>query len=198
MSVSFFVLIAAPVVIGVVVGYLAGGRLRAVAGTSVRHTWLLWVAALLQALQYFADGVREGLEDGLGIPMLALVFAVVLIWLAVNLRHWRGAMRWAGGLVLAGAVLNGVVIAANGRMPYSVAAAELAGAPAVDGPKNVPAGRGSKLAFLGDVIPVPVVRKVASPGDALIGAGIVTLVVAAMRGAGRNPRREEVCDDPKD
>jgi hypothetical protein len=50
------------------------------------------------------------------------VFAIVLGWLAINLPGWPAVIRVAGLAIVLGAALNGVVIAANGRMPYDPAA----------------------------------------------------------------------------
>ena len=47
----------------------------------------------------------------------------------------------------------------------------------------MPAGPGTHLAALGDTIPIPLLHKVASPGDVLITLGAAALVVLAMRRA---------------
>jgi hypothetical protein len=126
--------------------------------------------------------VRRFVENDLGVPMLVPVFAIVLAWLAVNLRAWPAAIRVAGAVIVLGAAMNALVIGLNGRMPYDPAAAVRLGVPAdVQGPKNVPADTGTRLAALGDIIPVPVLDKIASPGDVLIAGGTCALVVLAMR-----------------
>jgi hypothetical protein len=79
-------------------------------------------------------------------------------------------------------VLNAAPIALNGRMPYDPAANAAVGLEAgVETPKNEPAHAKTRLAALGDTIPVPVLRKVVSPGDLLIGGGACALVALAMR-----------------
>ncbi|HEX5202850.1 MAG TPA: DUF5317 family protein [Actinoplanes sp.] len=182
MSLSFFVLIVTPPIAGLLVGYLCGGRLSGFRSVRIRALWLVWVAAAVQFAQYFAPGVRHVVQDVAGVPMLALVFAIVFGWLAVNLRHWPAAIRVAGAAIVLGAAMNALVIGLNGRMPYDPAAADAVGsAPGLEGPKNAPAAAGTRLAPLGDVIPVPLVDKIASPGDVLIGGGTVALVVLAMR-----------------
>jgi hypothetical protein len=187
MSFSFFVLTAAPPVAGVLLGYLCGGRLSGFGTLRVRALWLVWLAAAVQFSQYFAPGVRHLVEDVAGIPMLAPVFAIVLAWLAVNLRHRPAAIRLAGVAIALGAGMNALVIGLNGRMPYDPAASVAVGnAPGLEGPKNAPADAGTRLAPLGDIIAVPLVRKVASPGDVLISGGTVALVVLVMRGARRD------------
>lgn len=182
MSFSFFLLTIAPPVAGVVLGYLSGGRLAGFRTVRVRALWLVWLAAAVQYAQFFAPGVRHVVEDVAGIPMLIPVFAIVLTWLAVNLRAWPPAIRLAGLAIVLGAALNALVIGVNGRMPYDPAAAARVGLPAgAESPKNVPADAGTRLAPLGDVIAVPVVGKVASLGDVLIAGGTCALVVLVMR-----------------
>jgi hypothetical protein len=67
---------------------------------------------------HYLPGVRDFVEDRLGVPMLIVVFAPVLTWLGINLRTWPTAIRVAVSLIAFGAVFNGLAIAANGRMPY--------------------------------------------------------------------------------
>jgi hypothetical protein len=182
MSIRFLLLTIAPVLAGVAVGYLLGGRLAGFRRVRIRALWLLWAAAAVQFAQFAADGVRHFTEETLGLPMLVPVFALVLAWFAVNLRDWPPAIRAAAVLIVAGAALNGVAIAANGRMPYDPAAVAAVGLQAgVETPKNEPADDRTRLGQLGDTIPVPLFRKVVSPGDLLIGAGAGAFVVAAMR-----------------
>lgn len=187
MSFSFFLLTVAPPVTGVLLGYLCGGRLSGFRTVRVRALWLIWLAAAVQLAQYSAPAVRHVVEDVAGIPMLALVFAIVFGWLAVNLRHWPAAIRVAGVAIVLGAATNALVIGLNNRMPYDPAAvAAVGGIPGVEGPKNAPADAGTRLAALGDVIPVPLLGKVASPGDVLIGGGTIALVTLTMRRSRRN------------
>lgn len=178
---DFLVLAFAPVPAGVAVGYARGGRLSGLAGR-LRALWLLWLAAAVQAAQFYLDGWRSVVEDRLGIPLPAVVFGIVALWLAVNLAGWSRAMRLAAGVVLAGALLNGIAIAANGRMPYSPETAARAGVTASGAtPKNEPASGGTRFEVLGDVIAVPPLHKVISVGDVLIGVGAALLIAAAMR-----------------
>jgi hypothetical protein len=177
-SITFLLLTLSPPVLGVVVGYLAGGRLSGFRTLPIRHLWLVWLAAAVQFAQY-----SLGLWRG---PLLVLVFAIVLAWLGLNLPRWPVAIRVAGLVIVLGAGLNALTIGLNGRMPYSPAAADAAGLRThVVTPKNTPAGAGTRLAAIGDTIPVPVLHKVASPGDVLITTGAAALVVLAMRRARR-------------
>jgi hypothetical protein len=194
MSFSFFVLTVAPPVVGVLLGYLCGGRLSGLRSVRIRALWLVWLAAAVQFTQYFAPSVRHFVEYVAGIPMLTLVFAIVFAWLAINLRHWPAAIRLAGVTIVLGAAMNALVIGLNGRMPYDPTASVAVGnAPDLEGPKNAPADASTRLAWLGDIIPVPVVRKVASPGDVLISGGTVALIILAMRRARLDSPRRHSC-----
>ncbi|GAA1403688.1 DUF5317 family protein [Catellatospora coxensis] len=175
MSVQGLILLIAPPALGVLVGYLCGGRLAGLRGIRLSALWLLWLAAAVQAAQYYVTPLRHP-------ALLILVFGLVLCWLAVNLAAWPRALRLAGIAITAGALANGLAIAANGRMPYEPAAAEAVGLrPGLTTPKNAPAHDATRLAFLGDTIPVALLNKVVSPGDVLIGAGTVALTALAMR-----------------
>ena len=176
------VLILLPPLVGVLLGYLLGGRLSGFRTIRLTGLWLLWVAALVQAAQYYLPAVRHFVEDRLGVPMLVVVFAPVVVWLALNIPRWPTAIRVAGAVIALGAALNGLAIALNGRMPYSPAMAEAAGLrPGITTPKNEPADARTRLSFLGDTIPIPPLRKVVSPGDVLISGGSCAVVVLVMR-----------------
>ncbi|MFI5889701.1 DUF5317 family protein [Actinoplanes sp. NPDC051513] len=174
MSLRFAIVIAAPPLAGVALGYLSGGRISGLRTIPVRALWLVWLAAAAQFAQYYVPGLHRA-------AMLAVVFGVVLIWLAVNLPRWPVAARIAGVLIVLGASLNGVAIALNGRMPYDARAAAGAGTP-----KNVPANERTRAAILGDTIPLVPLHALISPGDILIGGGACAFVVIAMR---RSERR---------
>jgi hypothetical protein len=175
-SFRYVLVLIAPPVAGLVAGYLLGGRLAGFRDVRIRALWLVWLAAAVQFAQLRMGG-------SLGGPMLAVVFAIVLTWLGVNLVRWPVAIRWAGVVVGLGAALNGLVIALNGRMPFSYAG----GGPAGETPKNVAAGAHTRLAFLGDVMPIAPLHVLISAGDILIAAGAAALVVLAMRRGRRLP-----------
>ncbi|MET8153303.1 DUF5317 family protein [Actinoplanes sp. NPDC049668] len=176
-------LMLAPVVVGVALGYLFGGRLAGFGAIRIRALWLVWLAAAVQFAQYRFDGAA---------PMLAVIFAAVLAWLAVNLPGWPRAVRAAAVVIVLGASLNGLAIALNGRMPYD--AGDAGSHPPAVTAKNEPADAGTRLAVLGDTMAIPPLRAVVSPGDLLIGGGSCAFVVFVMR---RRSIAEEVKpDDP--
>jgi hypothetical protein len=175
MSIYGVILLIAPPMLGVAVGYACGGRLAGLRSIRLSAVWLLWLAAAVQAAQYYVAPLRHP-------AMLIVVFGLVLWWLAVNVPAWPLAIRVAGVAITVGALANGLTIALNGRMPYEPAVAQAVGLrPDLVTPKNGPADDATRLAFLGDTIPVPPLKKVISAGDVLIGTGTVALTALAMR-----------------
>ncbi|MGZ4631629.1 MAG: DUF5317 domain-containing protein [Actinomycetes bacterium] len=158
------------------------GRLR------VRAVRLLAVAALLQL------GAAVLAPDSVTTRSITLLLSAVL----VGLFLW-GNWHLAGiPLVTVGLLLNGVVVGLNLAMPVSLQAAARAGLHTDDlrlvgDPLHEPAGRGTRLAVLGDTIPValPWRPQVVSPGDVLVAAGIGLLLVSGAprtRRSGRGAR----------
>lgn len=161
-------------------GALLGGSLTRLAAVPWRARSLLGAALLVQVAASFGPGAAY--PGGLGLSAL-----LALAFLAHN-RRLPGMALVAGGLLL-----NALVVLANGAMPVSATAAARAGVrlDAVTGgedPRHLVAGEGTPLGALGDVVPValPLRPEVASPGDVLVVAGLVSLVVGGMR---RAPRR---------
>jgi hypothetical protein len=175
------VLCLIPVAAGLTLGRFAGGRLS-VLGGQFRALWLPWLAVSVQAVQYHVEAFRHIVQEELHIPVLILIISIGVCWLLINIRHWKWAARSAASLILAGAVLNGVAIAANDRMPYSPEAAAQSGlSPNATSAKNQPADEQTTVPKLGDILPVPVLQKIVSIGDLLIGFGTAALLVLLMR-----------------
>jgi len=109
-------------ILGILAGYVCGGRLRGLARLRFRWPWLVAVALVLQLaiFPFFSD---RPLVPWFTEPLHYLSYAVALMFVAVNRRL---VPLWA---VAAGAVLNLLPLAANrGRMPVSVDALRAAGA----------------------------------------------------------------------
>jgi len=131
--------------------------------------------------------------------------ALVGVWLLVNARAHRAALRVTLGLIAAGWLCNLVVIVANSGMPVSLEAAHQVGArarPELNAgnvAKHVPAGDRTRLAWLGDVIPVRAFSAVISIGDVVLGAGVLATVVVAMQQRRVERRRVAVasCAPPR-
>lgn len=127
----------------------------------------------------------------------AVRFAALLLTGALAGLFLYGNRRAAGTpLVAAGLLLNGLVIAVNAGMPVSLHAAARAGVERPDlrlesDALREPETSRTRLAALGDVIPVAVPWRpeVVSPGDVLVAAGVGLLVLFG--GAAQTPRRME-------
>jgi hypothetical protein len=164
----------------VLVGRVCGGSLDHLGALDLRRTRLVVAALAVQAL-----GAVVG---GPGYPVgLAGSAALATAFLVVN-RGVRGT-----GLVALGLGANALVVALNGAMPVSPAAAARAGVALDDvaaglDRRHVVADEATSLPLLGDVVPVllPVRPEVVSPGDVLVASGLAQLVVVGMI-AGRAP-----------
>lgn len=173
-------LVLVTVVLGVLAGWAAGGRLRRLEHLPFRGLPLLGgaVLALFAGAALSLAGLPARPTYGAGLAAaggLALAFCV-------RSRAVQGL-----GLVGAGLLLNALVVTVNGGMPVSAAAAARAGAdPAavLADARHVPAGAGTALRALADVIPVPLPLRpeVDSAGDVLVAAGLAQLLATAMLG----------------
>jgi hypothetical protein len=164
------------------IGWARGGSLDRLGGLPLRSRRLV-VASLLAQL---AGTVVGGPFYPLG---LALSAGLVVAFLARN-RGIRGT-----GLVALGVLANALVVGANGAMPVSLDASARAGVGVQDlltgaDARHETAGPGTRLRWLGDVLPVPLPLRpeVVSPGDVLVAAGLGQLVALGMVGAGATDR----------
>jgi hypothetical protein len=170
-------------VIGLVAGFLAGGRLEGL--ERVRFRW--WPLALgglgFQAL-LFSDVLGPNVGDA-G-PALYVASSGLVLMAAV-----RNLAQPGFRLLTLGAGLNLVVVVANGgRMPSSPEARLALNGTLELGhttfSNSTLANAGTLLPMLGDifVLPRPIpFANVFSIGDVLIGIGAVVLIVRAMRSA---------------
>ncbi|MFF4401474.1 DUF5317 family protein [Streptomyces sp. NPDC001480] len=181
MGATALILFGGPVVIGTAAGYLSGGRLSRLPDVRLRWLWLLWLAAAVQVTQLATAGLPSAAGRHLRAPLIALAFALALLWLGVNAQGQTRLFKTGVGLALTGAVLNALPIAVNGRMPYNPSSAAVArlrtGSQTA---KNVPATRNTRLLALGDTIPVPPLHAVVSIGDVLLAIAAALLVATAM------------------
>lgn len=169
------VFVGVVLVLAVLGGYLAGGRLRRLAHLDLRWPWLAVLAVVAQL-------VIAPLPDGLAVPLLVASQLLLLAFILAN-HHLPGA--W---LIALGFALNAVVIDLNGGMPVAAEALRwLGGETAVDPGKHRLLADGDLLTVLADVIPVPGLRIVISVGDLVLAAGVAWLVAAGMRRAPSPP-----------
>ncbi|HJR45502.1 MAG TPA: DUF5317 family protein [Actinomycetota bacterium] len=157
-------------VIAAVFGLIRGGSLDALSQTKLRWLPLLFGALVFQA--GFDLWNPDWLSDTGDLAVLLVSHVAVAVFFALN---WKLAGM---ALAAAGFVLNVIVIAANGAMPVSQRASELAGLEDVGelGVKHELLDDGTAVPWLADVIPVPGTGKVVSLGDVLLAAGIGWLV----------------------
>jgi hypothetical protein len=169
-----FILYAIPV--GLVAGWLLGGRLDGLAAVRFRLAPLAILALVVQLVLFspLADGLGADVGRAIYVASTALVLLVVI----ANLR------LTGVPLVVLGAASNLAAILANGgSMPASPDA--LAAIGAAIGPHTASAiVADPALEPLTDVFATPAwlpLANVFSVGDVLIGVGIAVAIAAAMR-----------------
>lgn len=176
--------------IGIAIGRLLGGRIRGLSDLRLRYIWLPVVVFTVQAA-LLKTPLRELGWALLLTPVIVVATYVVLVgWLLLN-RRSSGVP-----LVLAGAILNLVVIAANGGyMPVTPEAIERAGLgdrvliqegrTYVAGSKDVVLEADETVLWpLSDVVVIPEgipFSTIFSVGDLLIAVGVGRLAYAAVR-----------------
>jgi hypothetical protein len=174
-------LFVAVAVLAVALGYLTRGRLRQLEQLRLRWWWLVIAGLGFQFLPLPEGDAGNDLLVRTGV--LATSYALLLLFAVMNVR--LPGMP----LILFGLACNAVVIVANGGMPVSVDALERSGQSDVVQPlieegadKHHALDDDDMLTFLADVIPVHgPIAQVISVGDVFVYAGLIWLVVAAMR-----------------
>ncbi|NLE77410.1 MAG: DUF5317 domain-containing protein [Chloroflexi bacterium] len=184
-------ILLAAAVVGVLVGWMRGGRWQALADVPFR--WGGWALAALAAQLLVVRAVGP---EGQGLRWAVMAAAYTLL-LAVAWRNCRLPGVWMVGL---GLLLNGAVILANGgAMPITPEMAQQIGVPAdVVGRVAGALAAGAKdiilpqeqtaLWILSDILRLPLGGRVAfSVGDVWLALGVVRLVERSM--SGRLPSR---------
>ncbi len=148
------------VFLGVVTGWVSGGRVRGIANIRVTHplvVGILFVAQAIARSRYFESGVGTW-----GLPIWALISTVFAISVA---RSGNRGLQLVG----VGVLLNLLVVLANGGMPVDASAATLG---ALDSDFYHAASSATHLLWLGDVLRLPLLG-----GDLLLSAGDVLLLL---------------------
>jgi hypothetical protein len=164
-------LVALALAAGLVAGLLLGGRVRHLATTRLRSVGLLVGGAAAE----FA-----GSRWGSGAVGTGILIAGYLLLLGFALRN---AAVTGMVLVAFGLLANVTVIALDGGMPVR-------GLPAgaIYGARHHGQRPGDRLTGLADVIHLPALGEMVSPGDLVLGLGVATVVVSSMHPARRRVR----------
>lgn len=171
------------VLIGLVAGLVARGRLSGLAALDLRWSWVI-LAGLLVQVVLFSEPVSARI-GGLGPPIYVASTAIVIGAVLAN-RAIAGMP-----IVALGALSNLAAIVANGGfMPADPAALTALGAAHPTAYSNSTIVPDPALAPLTDIFALPPwvpFANVFSIGDVLIGAGVVVVIITAMRAAARPP-----------
>jgi hypothetical protein len=171
-----FILYAIP--IGILAGYLLGGRLERLGDLQFHWAWLA-VAGLVVQVALFSPLLAPVVGD---LGPAVYVASTAAVFVAV-LRNWR-----IPGLVIValGAASNLLAIAANGGvMPASPEAVAALGMDASEGFSNSVVMTDPALHPLTDIFALPTwlpAANVFSIGDVLIGVGVAVAIALGMRG----------------
>jgi hypothetical protein len=173
--------------LGVLAGYIQGGRLSYLGQINLRGVWLIVLALILQLL-IFPLGPRTLVTTNTEYLHL-FSYALLVLFAAANWREW--------GIVIMGAgmALNLLVIALNGGyMPVTAEALRLAGRPNAAAKleqfgiygNNIVQTASTRLAWLSDRFYTPAwlpLANVFSVGDVLLALGLIWFLQAKMRPA---------------
>ena len=180
-------LLASIVVIGLLLGWGLGGRIRNLAQLEVRLWWLVSIAFVMQVIS--VPRAAEG--PGRYAPFAVLLLSFVLIG-GVMALNWR---LTGFPTILLGVILNLIPIAINQGMPVSGPAVIESGGsveavPRELGEKHHLLRPEDRLTELADVIAVrPPFQAVVSVGDLVMWVGAAWFLTAAMLGRQRRGPR---------
>lgn len=178
--------VAVALVVAFVIGLASGGRFRGLSSLRIRWAPLAIGGFALQFLTPSRPGVAYAL--------LMLSFVMLTVFAFANLRTAGFA------LILAGVLMNFLVIGINHGMPVTRHALEASGQGALlndlienGGAKHHLATPADRLLFLGDVTPLaPPIAQTFSAGDIVAYVGVGYVIVAAMH----RDRRRRMIETP--
>ena len=180
------------VILGIVAGLLAGGRLSNLLSAQLRYGALIIGGLLLRvATQWLID---QGVEivDQLRVLLFGASFGMLVVALWLN-RSQPGLL-----LAMVGIGANGIAVLANfGYMPVWMPAVEMAGLTAADLSPTFHRPLPDELSLdfllragpLGDIIPItiPSLSNVISMGDVLLAAGVGWFLFSAIARGSADP-----------
>ena len=168
-----FIIYAIPV--GLLIGFLRGGRIEQLAGIGFRWAPAAILALLAQVLLFSPLMVGAGPW----IPLLYIATTAVVLAVVIANRDLPGLR-----IVAVGAICNLAAILANGGyMPASREALEFAGLSATEDVANSIVVANPALGFLTDIFALPAffpLANVFSVGDLLIALGIARTIAWGM------------------
>ncbi len=178
-------MLLAGIVLGLILGLAAGGRLDNFLAVRLRWTLLIFVALAIRLATEAALARDVDLANQYRVPLLAAAYATLVAAL------WVNRARPGMSLALVGTGLNAAAILINGGyMPVWDEALAAAGMTAADimSPIHFLVSTNPPIDFLrqagplGDVIPIPfpLVRNVLSIGDVLLATGLAFFVFASL------------------
>ncbi len=178
------------IALGLIIGFLRGGRLDSVTKNRVA-AWPLLVAGVV--LQTLGESF-----DLPGRPIVVTAGLLCLIGCAMKNVHIAGAA--VAGI---GVTLNMAVLVVNGHIPVSFDALTAFGNdvtvnPAARGLWQIE-GDDTSLSFLGDIVPTPVLNTPISFGDLIMLAGLAVIamnVVLKGQTTGIDPEDLFAAEDP--
>jgi hypothetical protein len=180
-------------VLGGVVGLLAGGSLRNLGEHRLAAWPLLPVGVVLQV----AGNLQGG---GVGLALVIGSYAALGAFAVANIKLFGMA------LVVVGLACNLLVITVNDGMPVRPAAAVRAGIASSETalrrihlkPKHHYERPDDRLMFLGDVLPVPPLHEVLSLGDVIMSLGIAMVIASLLRRDPAHPQPQPTRSVPSD
>jgi DHA3 family macrolide efflux protein-like MFS transporter len=172
------------ILLGLLLGMLAGGSLSNLAAIRLRWLGLLLAAIALRFATDWLLNAGVDIVDALRLPLLATAFSMLLVGLWAN-RAYPGI-----SLAFVGVLSNAAVIVINGGFmpiyqPSLIAAgftpADVSSAIHVLLPGGLDAAFLLRLGPLGDVIPIPlpIIQNVISIGDIFLAAGLAFFLFAS-------------------
>ena len=177
-------MLIAGILVGLLLGLRAGGRLDNLGNIQLRWPLLLVAAVIVRFGTEALLNAGVDIVEMLRAPLLATGFVLLLIGLWVN-RFYPGL-----SVTFVGVLLNGLVIVLNGGyMPIWATSLEAAGLTPEDVTSAlhiIVPGEASdffvRALVLGDIIPIPipVIQNVASLGDLFLTAGLAFFLFAAV------------------
>lgn len=174
------------VILAILTGYLTGGRLKNLGDTKIDFAWFIFVSLALRYLPVVISFFNDSpfIIEVFAPVLFSLSYLIIIAVLAVNIRH-RSLNP-----VLAGSIMNFIVVIANGGyMPVSSDALERGGFDLSRATgmyldmNHIISDSDSKLMFLADIFLIPPpypFPQLLSAGDILMVFGIFIFISVNM------------------